>query len=108
MCPKCKTGSLSPATLGSSNWRCNVCGYTEYRPSPSVDTSASRQRMNSAMSGFNNAANDAHRAVRNMKAAGREADRARQAQKQEKSDSKGGWLVVVIVAIIVYFLLSGG
>lgn len=105
MCPKCKTGSLSPTTLGSSNWRCNVCGYTEYRPSPSVNTSSSRQNMNSAMSGFNSASNDAHRAVRNMKEAGRELDRARKAQKQEKG-GKGGWLVVVIAAIIVFWLLS--
>lgn len=105
MCPKCKTGSLSPATLGSSNWRCNVCGYTEYRPSPSVDTSSSHQRMNSAMSGFNSAANDARRARRSMNEAGRELDRARKAQKQEKG-GKGGWLVVVIVAIIVFWLLS--
>lgn len=106
MCPKCKTGSLSPATLGSSNWRCNVCGYTEYRPSPSVDTSSSRQRMNSAMSGFNSAANDARRARRSMNEAGRELDRARKAQKQEKG-GKGGWLVIVIAAIVVYFLLNG-
>lgn len=105
MCPKCKTGSLSPATLGSSNWRCNVCGYTEYRPSPSVNTSSSRQSMNSAMSGFNSASNDVNRALRNMNEAGRELDRARKAQKQEKG-GKGSWLVVVIVAIIMFWLLS--
>ncbi|MDE7361288.1 MAG: hypothetical protein K2N38_05085 [Oscillospiraceae bacterium] len=105
MCPKCKTGSLSPATLGSSNWRCNVCGYTEYRPSPSVDTSSSRQSMNSAMSRFNSASNDVGRALRSQKAAMREYENARKAQKQEKG-GKGGWLVVVIVAIIVFWLLS--
>lgn len=105
MCPKCKTGSLSPATLGSSNWRCNVCGYTEYRPSPSVDTSASRQRMNSAVSGFNGASNDFHRAMRAQNAAMREYKNARKAQNQEKG-GKGGWLVVVIAAIIVFWLLN--
>lgn len=105
MCPKCKSGSLSPSSLGSSNYRCNVCGYTEFRPSPSVDSSSSR--MSSAMNGFNNATDNLRRAGRAQDDAMQNYRDARKSQKQEKS-GKGGWLVVVVVAIIVFFLLNGG
>ena len=58
------------------------------------------------MSGFNSASNDVGRALRSQKAAMREYENARKAQKQEKG--KGGWLVIGIAAIVVYFLLNGG
>lgn len=103
MCPKCKTGSLSRVSINSTNWRCNFCGYTEYRPSSGVDMSSAS--VNSAYSSFNSAADDVEDALRRRKAASREYDRIRKERKQEK-DGKGGWLTVVIVVIVVYILLN--
>lgn len=61
--------------------------------------------MNSAMSGFNSASNDYRRALRAQNAAMRELENARKAKDKGKS-GKGGWLVIVIAAIIVFWLLS--
>lgn len=102
MCPKCRKGTLSPVTLGSSNWTCNVCGYTEYHSNhASIDTSSSRQRMNSAVSGFNDAVDELHRVNRV------ERSESQSSQSREKS-GKGGWGIIVVVAIIVFILLSNG
>lgn len=102
MCPKCRKGTLSPVTLGSSNWTCNVCGYTEYHSNrASVDTSSSRSRMNSAVSGFNDAVDELHRANRAM-------DSISSSSRSGEKSGKGGWGIVVVVAIIVFILLSNG
>ena len=37
-CPICKTGTLKPITLMSSNWICGACGYTEYHPTSTTIT----------------------------------------------------------------------
>lgn len=99
MCPKCKAGTMSRMGINSSNWRCNVCGYVEYRPgsAPSVSSHISANRQNR-----NNAANDFNTARRNAKNAMNELDRT--CKDASGSNQKSGGISFLGIAAILFII----
>ena len=115
-CPKCKAGTMQRESFNSANWRCNVCGYKEYRSPPRVDTTAARASRRSAASSFDNSIGSVRDSIKKTEQLMKEQDRARKAKEKAESEQrkaymkahKGATLFTVILFIVIFYLLYNG
>ena len=98
-CPKCRTGKIKPITTFNNNWRCELCGYQEYRG----DNGASSIRRTQQIK--QETARISSEIKYSQSTAGAER-RYNKAAKQAKGEKQGSLLGTIILIIIVLYVLS--
>lgn len=105
-CPKCKTGIMRQQGFGSSNWRCELCGYKQYVAAPKANTSSSRLYSDINRINAERARNDAdfNAAYKGAEAARKQIEEAAKAKR--KASKLHRLLDKIIIALIVLYIIS--
>ena len=111
-CPKCRTGRISPITTFNNNWRCELCGYQEYRGNNGA--SKVKQQIAENERRMAEHSREMDRAIAESRAARKNASRAanavvqtqRASKQARKEEKKGSVLGTIILIIIVLYVLS--
>ena len=120
ICPKCRTGRISPITTFDHRWRCELCGYQEYRGNSASSMvnqhiqenqrsiAEHRRKMNRAAAESRAASKDMKRAADAVVQARRASNQARKATKQAKKKEKQGPALgtIILIIIVLYILLK--